>query len=157
MNEDILSKVFENYIGNKAKVGEVASHVDAVVKAAMDSPFGEQIENMDGFSATPSDRQISTIRTRTADESGQSSDVIIEVFAEGRAVVTASRYDGVDMELQHREERTLYFSPEDHASGIAGRVLSAIVDINENDVAEAFQKFTRSATQEIGSHPGAER
>ena len=153
MKSVILKSIFKNYAESKVKILRIASHIDVIIEATLDSEYGENLDNTDGFSDNLANRQIATIRTLSPDEHKENSGIVIEIFAEGRVSVTAFRRQDGDEELRHSEERTLYFSPQEEATSVAARTLSVIVDINENDVAEAFNKFVHNATKEINRYP----
>lgn len=153
METDILSDVFRSYMGNRNRTVQITSHLDAVIQAALRDDAGANLENIDGFTDTPADRQISTIRTKEPDAHGEGGDVVIEVFSEGRGLITASRRGHADDELLHREERTIYFDSQEHPSQIAGRLLSALVDIQENPVCDAFQTFVKKEAPGISASP----
>tara|TARA_R110001599_G_scaffold182328_1_gene375298 strand:- start:4908 stop:5381 length:474 start_codon:yes stop_codon:yes gene_type:complete len=156
MEKDILSDVFRGYIGNRNRTAQIASHLDAVIQAALRDESGADLENSDGFTATPADRQISTICTKEPDTYGEGGEVVIEIFSEGRGLITASRRSHSSDELLQREERTIYFDTQEHPSQIASRLLSALVDIQENPVCDAIKTFVKKEAPDNGARPASD-
>jgi len=152
MSQELLSGVFRSYVENRTKVGQISSSVDSVIKSALNSEFGRGLENSDGFTDTPTDRQISTIRMNAPDGYGESSEVVIEIFAEGRAVVSATRFRAADQEVQHQEIRTIHYGSQEPSEAVAARVLAAIVDTNENAVCDAFSDYAQAALSDNAEH-----
>lgn len=146
---EILGEIFAHYSSNKDRVAAIAGHLDTVIQACMKAPSGANLENSDSFTTAPADRQISTIRTRTTDEYGEDSNIVIEIFSEGRARVSGNRYIAETDKSQHSEERTIYFSSEECDAKVASRVLCAIVDMQENHVSSSFSEFVREHSRSI--------
>ena len=155
MNDEVLSGIFENYILNQFRIQEISSHVDEVVKALLGSEFGSNLENSDGFTDAPANRQISTIRMCEPDRFGSKSEMIIEIFAEGRAQISAMYTE--DDEIKDSEQRILHFHSQETPLQIAGRVASSMADFHNNEVAELFCNYAEKMAAEVKEAPGASR
>ncbi|MCD1624333.1 hypothetical protein K7H93_15695 [Citromicrobium bathyomarinum] len=136
-------------------MNDIANHLDSFFAEALNSEQGRGLENDDGFLLEAKGHQCSTLRTRVPDAHGISSEIVIDLFAEGRASVTATWYEGKTMDVGNREARDLYFSGSETASNVAGRVLSAMLDCRENEVAEEMRRFVEAKGRETGLEPAA--
>jgi len=160
MIDDKLSGVFKSYIGNRDFVSEITTHLDAVIGAFLLSPYGNRFQNVDRFYNHPVDHDVSTLSMKKPDKHNSTSELTINILAEGRIIVSAAWFAGSDLEEKMREERELHFTAQENAESIASRIISALSDMNENHVAEAFRNFANemvSATFENGKRHKKER
>ncbi|KCZ89733.1 hypothetical protein [Hyphomonas jannaschiana] len=155
MGNEVLSGVFESYAQNQFRTQEVASHVDEVVKSFLGSEFGSNLENSDGFTDTPANRQVSTIRMKEPDKFGTMSEMVLEIFAEGRAQISAMYLE--DDEIKDTEQRILHFHSHETPLQIAGRIASSMADFQNNEVAELFSRYAEKMIAEIKDAPGVIR
>lgn len=115
--------------------------MQSFLRTALASPEGDKIENADGFQNSSLYHQSSTLRTKHDDQHGSISEIVIDVYAEGRASVTTQWYRSVDLEPQNREVREIIFTNDESAASVAGRILAAIVNSPENDVDDYIRHF----------------
>lgn len=155
MKDEVLSGVFENYVQSQSQVKDVSAQVDTVIKAFLDSEFGSNLENVDGFGAQPSNWEVSTIRMIEPDEYGSTSEIVIEIMAEGRARLEAAYW--ADDAKQDSAVKILHFHSQETPSQIAGRVASAMATFSNNEISNQFDSFAKSAVAELNEAPGANR
>lgn len=142
--EDSLKETFRELTDSSNKARAIAHRVTAATKAVIASNFGSNLDNEDGFQTDVIGQLSSTIKTKNADSYGVSSELVIDIFPEGRARLIASWYENGSDEPGNRMEKILYFSGSDTPGNVAGRILAGIVCINDNQVAESFDRFVRA-------------
>ena len=142
MNRDKLSDVFGGYIENQRFSNEVAAILNTAIRSFESSIEGQEFENADGFSNIQEARPISSIRSKSPDDYEASFDMVISIFSEGRVTITSAWYTGTELQLGEREERTLYFTPNEPAASVAGRIWSCMTDFSENSISLQLKAFT---------------
>ena len=106
--EKILSEVFESYLYNQKQILKASRYIQTVLTSVLSEEGNADLENEDDFLDIPADRQISTVRSKEPDAEGEMHQLHIELFAEGRASVTASRYKYMECSILHSEEREFF-------------------------------------------------
>lgn len=153
-----LRKIFDFHKQARAKAAGIASKLDLVLGDFLNSPEATGIENIDGFRSSDGtikpdlDHQVSTVREAT-EEYPEYSELVIDVFAEGRITVLSQRRDRKSREIIEPHSRTLYFTPDEPNESVTGRVMSAIADSRENEIANRFTRYLHSASLDTGPAP----
>ncbi len=141
MASDDLSYIFDGYIKSVRQSHDISVRLGLFIVALLSSEFGSDLENQDGFSGDETERRITTVRTKNADAFDVVSEIVIEIFAEGRVRVSANWRSVSDENAHGDEVRVLHFNSLECSDVIAGRVLSCLADFQENDVSGAIRKL----------------
>ena len=86
----------------------------------------------------------------SVDEYGERSEIVIEIFSEGSARVTSLTCAESAGALSISEERKLVFLPSSAPFEVAGRILSAVVDLSQNHISDSMKEFIVFETHDRG-------
>ena len=156
--DESLRRIFEFHEMGQAKAGHIASTLDQVFSHFLKTPPARNLENRDGFRGQDGavrldlDHHVSTLREAKG-EFDESSEMVIDVFAEGRITVLSQRRDRQSNGIVEPTVKTLYFRPDEASESVAARVMSAIADSRENEIADKFSSYLRSTRENPSPSP----
>jgi len=142
-----LSEIFKCYREGQEKAANIAQQLQRIFADFRASEQGGNIENMDDFHNLKGqipqdiDHHVSALREQKPDPYGEISEIVLNVFAEGKITVESQRRQASDGALIEQATKALHFAFDEPEDRIAGRVLSALVDSTQNVIADYFGDF----------------